>query len=432
MGKNLKKHHEFDAIEDIGSVLIEYGFADILVKLKLIPKMSFFDSVSYWVETYIPLELRIKHAFEDLGGIYAFFGKWLGERQDCFSPRVIKALQTIQTQPLPEFTKPQLQELLKKEFPQKKITIQSWTNDPHIISLHVKIGKKTFNAKLIPPYYSEKFKKEIHTLHHFAKIVDQHYPHISHIPLTHLVYEFGVYIEDISKPIHYIQSQSTKKDTIFTSKHAILYSCHPHYSFLNGLKHKYLVDSHLQYISLTEDDVAIAHNLLLATKEKDVHLATQAFHDITQFKFVSDLSFLDIQKQIHLTRNMSWVFETAQKLKLPLQPWARVFCNTQLNINFIIDECQIKHATIHQTMKQHKNPHSSDSQAIQEIKKELETFASNILYGIFIATFTIIASLFILFGSEETLIGSLIIFIIGLVLATIVIKHTFEKKHSRA
>jgi len=115
--EGLSAARDLGRLHDIASILIRYGFGDIVRRLGLSSALEKTGKVLHWkdAEQYARMESpqRVCRALEDLGPAFVKLGQILATRVDLFSPEWIEEFEKLQDQvpPVPfEILRPQLEE----------------------------------------------------------------------------------------------------------------------------------------------------------------------------------------------------------------------------------------------------------------------------------------------------------------------------------
>ena len=118
-------------LHEIASILIRYGFGDIVRRLGLEPILEKAGRALNWGQFEMLLKLdtpeRVRRAMEEMGPTFIKFGQILATRVDLFSPEWIAEFEKLHDQvpPLPfEELKPQLEESLGKSVEEAFLNLQ--------------------------------------------------------------------------------------------------------------------------------------------------------------------------------------------------------------------------------------------------------------------------------------------------------------------
>ncbi|HPG30503.1 MAG TPA: AarF/UbiB family protein [bacterium] len=193
-----KTYRHINRYREILSILIKYGFIDLLQKINL-PK--FIDirelSVKYKAEQNLTRWERIRKVFEELGPAFIKFGQIMSSRPDMFPEELIVELEKLQDK-APCENPDSVKELIESELNKKVESVfKSFEKDPvasasiaqvHIAELHT--GEKVV-VKIQRPNLKRKLEIDAEIMTHLAALSEKYISGMSVVKPVEIIEEFS-------------------------------------------------------------------------------------------------------------------------------------------------------------------------------------------------------------------------------------------------
>ncbi|RPJ08949.1 MAG: AarF/ABC1/UbiB kinase family protein, partial [Spirochaetaceae bacterium] len=193
----MKKKTVFKRTREILSVLIRYGFSEILSRLKVknrikgIPVKAFRDNLEK------PFAVRIRCALEELGPTFIKFGQMMSMRPDLFPQNMILELSRLQDQ-VPPFSNGLVHEIIESQFDSPFSSIfKSFEETPDaaasIAQVHraILLSGKEVAVKIQRPGVHEQVAVDLEVLATFADLAERYLPEVALFHPKDIISEFS-------------------------------------------------------------------------------------------------------------------------------------------------------------------------------------------------------------------------------------------------
>ena len=197
-------YREIKRYVHILSVLVKYGFGDIIHKIErrikfrylLLWKKKLFKEEIEEIKTLSTAE-RIRLALEDLGPTFIKLGQILSCRPDLLPQEFVEELSKLQDE-VPSFPFEKVKEIIETElghpleelfdyFEQKPLAAGSLAQ---VHKAKLKTGEEVV-VKVQRPGIKKIIETDIHILHYLASLIEKHFPEIKYYEPTKMVEEFA-------------------------------------------------------------------------------------------------------------------------------------------------------------------------------------------------------------------------------------------------
>lgn len=197
-------------VRDIARVFLKYGFAPLIYEMNLAPFLSFLmrfitPKVKKDIQI-LPVGVRLKKLFEELGTTYIKFGQFLASRPDIIPEEIVTELKNLQDNvaPLPfEQLKPIIENSLKKPINEIFIYIdEKPLASASIAQVHtgqLKNGKNVA-IKIKKPNIKDLVEQDIIILKFMANLAEKHINEARQIQITKIIEEMH---DQITKELNF-------------------------------------------------------------------------------------------------------------------------------------------------------------------------------------------------------------------------------------
>ncbi len=199
-----KRYRNINRYRQIISVLIKYGFEDLIYRSKISKYIDYGKRITnrdVLVEPGTTTEERIRKVFEELGTAFIKFGQILSSRPDVFPNDLISELKKLQDS-APPFSSEEALSLVESELKQNIDDVfLEFNNEPlataSIAQVHrakLKNGNDVA-VKIQKPGIKKVIDTDLEIMHHLAHLIERNIPEAKYIGPVDLVDEFAVSIE---------------------------------------------------------------------------------------------------------------------------------------------------------------------------------------------------------------------------------------------
>lgn len=194
-------YHHIGRYGEIASVLIKYGFGDLLSRLNLeryisIGRRIFRTKQKKHIEEISRWD-RIRMALEDLGPTFIKLGQFASNRPDILPPQLIASLEKLQDA-VPPFQESEAVKIIEKEL-RKPVweLFEEFTNKPFasasIAQVHHAVLKEGIEVavKVQRPRIHDQVLIDLEIMYHLASLIERHVQGMEVFNPTQLVDEFS-------------------------------------------------------------------------------------------------------------------------------------------------------------------------------------------------------------------------------------------------
>lgn len=184
--ETLSAMRDLGRLHDIASILIRYGFGDLVKRLGLEPVLEKTGKALNWTNLEALLNLdppqRVRKALEEMGPTFIKFGQILATRVDLFSPEWIAEFEKLHDRvpPLPfDVLRPQLEENLdapiNEVFSEFEVNSLAAASIAQVHRARLPDGKKVI-VKIRRPGIRQIIEADLRLLERLVQIIEREFP----------------------------------------------------------------------------------------------------------------------------------------------------------------------------------------------------------------------------------------------------------------
>lgn len=211
--KNLNRGRE------IATVLLNYGFGDVIQRLGLAPYLNWGKRLIFRKRREAMEQMttprRIRMALEDLGPTFIKFGQVLSTRPDLIPADVIKELEVLQEH-VPPFAESGMERVLEKEFGRPISEIFSYFNDTPLaagslaqVHLATTLAGHEVVIKVRRPGVVQVVERDLDLMMELAQLLEKHVPESRSFDPTGLVKYFA---RTIRRELNFLREARSMQD----------------------------------------------------------------------------------------------------------------------------------------------------------------------------------------------------------------------------
>jgi ubiquinone biosynthesis protein len=196
-----RTYRHISRYSDIISVLVKYGFGNILAKLDLqkhldFGKSFFFGEGAKEIATASQWE-RARMAMEELGPTFVKFGQIMSTRPDMIPPELIQELEKLQDK-VPPFSTGDAKRIIEEELGASvEVVFAEFSDTPIAAASMAQVYKavlpegETVAVKVQRPDIDKIIEVDLEIMHHLATLIKKHYKELGALDPVAMVEEFA-------------------------------------------------------------------------------------------------------------------------------------------------------------------------------------------------------------------------------------------------
>ncbi len=193
----IKNQQHRQRLKEILEVFAEQGLGFLVSRIKLSSHLPFTKRLRARIakEKEVPIPVRLRLAFEQLGPTFIKFGQLLSLRPDLLPPDYLAEFEKMQDK-VPAFSTAEAKKIIEQELKKPISKLFTSFNSTPLASASIaqvykaRIGKKAVAVKVQRPQIKETITTDIELMYKLADLLEEHIPELKKYHLHALIHEF--------------------------------------------------------------------------------------------------------------------------------------------------------------------------------------------------------------------------------------------------